>query len=120
MVELTLQIPNSLAAKIQSFGVWTSTVIEISLLNCTTKASLTAQEVVKFLENNPSHQEVLKFKVSEKAQNRLRNLLSANGERTLSKQEANELDELSKIENIFTMLKLKVAKDLKNETQNVS
>ena len=54
MVELTLQIPNSLAAKIQSFGGWTSTVIEISLLNCTTKASLTAQEVIKFLEKNPS------------------------------------------------------------------
>jgi hypothetical protein len=120
MVELTLQIPNSLAARIQSFGAWTSTVIEISLLNCTTKASLTAQEVVKFLEKNPSPQEVLKFKVSEKTQTRLRNLLTANGERTLSKQEAHELDELAKIENIFTMLKLTVAKGLKNEAQNVN
>ncbi len=120
MVEITLQIPNSLAAKIQSFGVWTSTVIEISLLNCTTKASLTAQEVVKFLETNPSPKEVLRFKVSEKAQSRLRNLLSANGERTLTKKEAIELDELAKIEHIFTMLKLQVAKDLKNNTQNVN
>jgi hypothetical protein len=120
MVELTLQIPNSLAAKIQSFGAWTSTVIEISLLNCTTKASLTAQEVIKFLEKNPSPQEVFKFKVSQKSQNRLRNLLSANGERTLTKQETVELDELSKIENIFRMLKLKIAKDLKDQTQNVN
>ena len=120
MVELTLQVPNSLAAKIQSLGAWTSTVIEISLLNCTTKASLTAQEIIAFLEKNPSPKEVLKFKVSEKSQNRLRNLLSANGERTLSKNEATELDELSKIEHIFTMLKLRVAKDLKSETQNVN
>lgn len=120
MVELTLQIPNSLAAKIQSFGVWTSTIIEISLLNCTTKASLTAQEAIKFLETNPSPKEVIGFKISEKGQNRLRNLLSANGERTLSKKEATELDELAKIETIFTMLKLRIAKDLKNETQNVN
>lgn len=120
MVELTLQIPNSLAAKIQSFGAWTSTVIEISLLNCTTKASLTAQEIIKFLEKNPSPQEVLNFKVSVKSQSRLRNLLSANGERTLTKQEETELDELSKIENIFRMLKLRVAKELKNQTHDVN
>ena len=120
MVELTLQIPNSFAAKIQSYGVWTSTVIEISLLNCNTKASLTAQEVIKFLEKNPSSKEVLSFKISDKAQNRLRNLLSANGERTLTKQEETELDELSKIENIFRMLKLRVAKESKNQTHDVN
>lgn len=94
--------------------------IEISLLNCTTKAALTAQEIINVLENNPSSEDVLKFKVSVKAQNQLRNLLNANGERVLSKQENIELDELSKIENIFRMLKLRVAKDLKTKTQNVN
>lgn len=120
MVELTLQIPNNLAARIQSFGVWTPTVIEISLLNCTTKASLTAQEVIKFLEKNPLPEEVLNFKVSEKSQNRLRNLLKKNSERPLSKQETNELEELGKIENIFTRLKLQIAKDLKTQSVNVN
>jgi hypothetical protein len=120
MIEMTLQLPNSLAARIQSFGVWTSVVIELSLLNCTTNASLTAQEIIKFLENNPSPKEVLNFKVSDKAQNRLRKLLSANNERTLTEKEELEMEELGKLENIFTTLKLRAAKDLKKEIQSVN
>lgn len=120
MIEITLRLPNYLAKKIQSSGVWTSVVIEISLLNCTTNASLTAQEIIKFLENNPSPKEILNFKVSDKTQNRLRKLLSANNERTLTEKEKLEMEELRKLENIFTMLKLKVAKDLKNEIQSVN
>lgn len=118
MVELTLQISNSLATKIQSFGIWGTAIIEISLLNCTTKAGLTAREIIVFLEKNPLPKEVLHFKVSEKAQNRLRNLLSKNREGILSNQELKELDELEKIEHIFSMLKLHIAHDLKNDTPN--
>ncbi|MBC7798887.1 MAG: hypothetical protein H7Z37_18615 [Pyrinomonadaceae bacterium] len=120
MVELTLQVSDSLATKIQSFGAWSAAILELSLLNCRTKAVLQSKEIVAFLEENPSQQEVLKFKASAKLQNRLRKLLAKNREAEISEIEVTELEELKKIEHIFVMLKIRIAKDLKESGSSVN
>ncbi len=113
MIELTLQVSDSLATKIQSCGAWSATILELSLLNCRTKAVWQAREVMTFLEKNPLPEEVLKFKASAKLQNRLRKLLAKNKEIRLSESEEMEMEELKKIEHIVVMLKIQLAKKLK-------
>ena len=66
-----MQVPNDLAKRIQPIGVWLPAIIELSLVGFKTLAAATAAEVIHFLSNNPSPQELLDYHVSNKAQKRL-------------------------------------------------
>lgn len=110
MIDLTLQVPDELAERIQPIGPWLPTVIELGLLGFRTKAAAVASEVVSFLSTNPSPQQVVEFQVSDDAQNRLRRLLALNSEGLLSEEESLELDELTQLEHVIIMLKARVAR----------
>lgn len=101
MVELTLQIPNSLAQQIQPISNWLPTIIELSVANfkCL-QVKKASDELIEFLSNNPTPKKVLKYKISDESQSRVSELLAANGERTLNSSEDNELDEWGKFNNI--------------------
>ena len=59
MVQLTMQVPDELARRIQPIGSWLPTVIELSLIGFKTLAAATAAETMQFLSKNPDPQEVL-------------------------------------------------------------
>lgn len=111
MVELTLQIPNSLAQQIQPITNWLPTIIELSVTNFkSSQVKKASDELIGFLSNSPTPQKVLKYKISDKSQNRVSELLSANGERTLNSIEEKELDEWSKFNHICIMLSAQTLK----------
>ncbi len=69
-------------------------------------ASQTIQdEVLSFLLSAPSAQQIVEFRASEEAQQRLRVLLDANRAGTLSDEERAELEEASQINHFVILLK---------------
>lgn len=110
MVEITMQLPEKLAARIGASGAWFPTIIELGLSSFRTRAALTAAELQSFLEANPLPEDVLAFRASPRSQLRLEKLLALNKTNLLSEKEELELDELEKIEHAVVMLKAQAAK----------
>lgn len=109
MVQMTMQLPDELVERLRPIGPWLATVIELGLVGFETLATKPAAEVIAFLSQNPSPQEVLDYHVSDEAQVHLRRLLALNEAGLLSSAEQTELDELEKLEHIIVMLKANVA-----------
>ena len=115
MVQMTMKVSDELAKRLHPIRSWVPTIIELSLVGFKTLATKTASEVIEFLANNPSFQEVLDYHVSERSQIRLRHLLTLNKAGLLGESEQIELDEIQKIEHIIIMLKAQVAEQLQKE-----
>ena len=111
MVEITMQVSKSLATRIQSFGDWSATIIELSLADFQFQsAKEAATGLISFLSQNPSPQKVFNYFISDKHQKRLDDLLNLNGEGEININERQELDEWMKFDHISTMLKIQAAK----------
>lgn len=109
MVQMTLQVPEDLAERIRPLRSWLPTILELSLVGYRTTATATATEVIEFLSQEPSPQEVLEFHASDRSQSRLQRLLALNEDGLLGEEEDRELEELQKIEHILVMLKAQLA-----------
>ncbi len=72
-------------------------------------------EVLSFLLSAPTPEDVIAFHASETAQMRLRYLLDANRNGTLSDMERAELEEASQIDHMMILLKAKAHKALQSE-----
>jgi hypothetical protein len=64
-------------------------------------------EVDDFLTSTPTPQQILAFRPSQAAQERLRSLLEANGSRALTAEEEAELHETLAVEQFMRRLKIK-------------
>ena len=111
MVEITMQVSKSLATRIQSFGDWSSTIIELSLADFQFQSTKEAStELMKFLSHKPSAQKVLDYFISGEHQKRLDDLLDLNGEGKISDLQKKELNEWTKINHISILLKASAGK----------
>jgi len=108
MVQMTMQVSNDLAKRIQPIRYWLPTILEIGLVGFKTAATETASEIIQFLSTNPSPQEVLAYQAPHRSQARLRRLLILNEAGVVGEMEQSELDELQKIEHIMIMLKTQI------------
>jgi hypothetical protein len=70
------------------------------------------EEVLTFLLSAPTPQQIIDFHASDTAQERLRYLLEANRQGTLSPAERAELDEASQINHFVMRLKAKAHETL--------
>ena len=112
MTEMTIQVRDSLAPQIQSFGGWFSTIIELAAANFKTSAPQKASaELIDFLSQNPAPPEVLDYSLSNDAQERVSLLLDLNREGEATEDDQNELDEWMKFEHICILLTAKAAKE---------
>ena len=105
MFELTMQVPGRLVHRLRPMSPWLAAILELSLVGFKTKAVETASEIIAFLSSVPHPQEVANYSVSERAQRRLRRLLTLNEAGLLSLEEQTELDEIERIEHIMVLLK---------------
>ncbi|HRV92138.1 MAG TPA: hypothetical protein P5526_08245 [Anaerolineae bacterium] len=112
MVEIKMQITDSLAQRLQPMYDWLSTVLELSLVGFKTPAVQTATEIIDFLATGPSSGEVIAYHVSDRAQERLRRLLAINEAGLASAEEQAELDEIERIEHIMVLLKAQAQEKL--------
>jgi hypothetical protein len=110
MVQMTMQVSDALAERIESISGWLPTIIELSLIGFKTTATAAASEVIEFLLQNPTPQAVLDYHISDQGQVRLRRLLALNEAGILSETEQLELDELQQLEHVIIMLKARIAR----------
>jgi NH3-dependent NAD+ synthetase len=122
MAELTIQVPDELAQRLEPFRdrlpeLLTRAVEAIlpstpsadllpSVAN-PTDAPIAYAELLDFLITQPTPEEIIAFKVSAEAQERIRTLLDKNREGTLSETETAELDLYEQLEHMMILLKAK-------------
>ena len=115
-VELTLQVPNRVARRLEPIRdrlpALLSQIAEAqppfsspSVMTRPVNIPLAYAEMIEFLVSGPPPREITAFKVSEKAQARLRKLLDKNRESLLTSAEQAELDLYEQIEHVMILLK---------------
>lgn len=112
MTQLTMELPDNLAARVRGMDRWLPTILEVSLLGLRTEATAVASELIQFLSSGPSAEEVLDFHISDEAQERTQRLLALNESGLLHTKENTELDELLEIERVVIALKTQIAGEL--------
>jgi len=71
-------------------------------------------EFVEFITSSPTLQEIIDFRLSEQADQRISDLLTANRTRRLSDAEEAELDEYLRLEHMVRKAKLRAQQKLGN------
>lgn len=112
MFEVTVKVPDRLAQRVRPMSPWLSTVLELSLAGFKTEAMQTVSEIIAFLSTGPLPDKVATYTISERAQQRLRRLLTLNEAGLLSLEEQAELNEIEQIEHIMIMLKTRTRQRL--------
>ena len=122
MAELTIQVPDELAQRLEPYRnrlpelltravenilpSTSSTDLLPSVAN-PTDAPVAYAEVLHFLVTRPTPQEIVAFKVSAEAQERIRTLLDKNRDGRLTETETAELDLYEQLEPMMIFLKAK-------------
>jgi len=109
MMQMTMQLPDRLAAELLPAQRWLPLVLELGLARLETPARTTANEIITFLLGNPSPAELLRYHVSARAQARLQRLLALNAAGLADTTEQQELDELQQIEHLLIKAKAQIA-----------
>jgi hypothetical protein len=112
MAQLTIEIPDALLPELEQLRsqlplLLTQWVKALRLDSPPPAPSTADQEVLSFLLAQPTAQEILQFKVSELAQDRLRDLLDRSREQNLSEAESLELNGYEQLDQLMQMLKIR-------------
>ncbi|MBD2773525.1 hypothetical protein [Iningainema tapete] len=120
MAEVTIQIPDELAQRLEPLQnrlpelllqlletTKESNKIESEVISNYTDIPTVYQEVLDFLIKGPTPEEITAFKVSTSAQTRLQTLLEKNREVKLTHMEVAELDVYEQLEHLMILLKAK-------------
>jgi len=123
MAELTIQISDELAGRLEPLQnrlpelLWQlldvanlPTNSQPTVKTETTDISAVYQEVLDFLIQRPTPEEIVAFKVSPQAQTRLSELLKKNRSTTLDSIELAELDVYEQLEHLMILLKARALK----------
>ena len=126
MAELTIQIPDELATRLEPLRERLPQLLLELLEAPSMKASTLGErttsanapttsvyaEVLDFLLQRPTPNEIAAFKVSSQVQERLRTLLEKNREATLNAEEMAELDVYEQLEHLMILLKARALNSL--------
>ncbi len=106
-----MQVSDSFAKRIQSFGVWSDVILELNLEEFKSDLVNRAKsDLLKFLTANPSAKDVLDFSLSDKFQDRVDYLLDLNGESSLESVDQKELQEWTRLNHWLILLAAKATK----------
>jgi hypothetical protein len=122
MAQLTIEIPDELAQRLAPYKNQISEIfanlVETSLrekftdkLDISSSPSPTELptylEIIDFLVNRPTSEQIANFKVSEQSQTRLRELLQKNRDINLISSEVAELNLYEQLDTLMTMMKVR-------------
>lgn len=133
MAELTIQIPDELALKLEPLRSRLPELLSQLLVSTNPSAEPLAiatanlqeipqayLEVLDFLVTRPTPQDIVAFKVSPEAQERLSSLLDKNREGTLTDSEFAELDVYEQLEHLMILMKARAVSTKRNSEGNAS
>ncbi|KOR34970.1 hypothetical protein H6G72_13000 [Planktothricoides sp. FACHB-1370] len=104
MPQITIEIPEKLAAKITQMGDRLPELLTLSLDQPALPAHI-YRYILDFLASNPTPEQIAAFSPTPEMQERLRLLLNRSHAGELTDAEQRELDEYENIEHLVIMLK---------------
>lgn len=114
MVEITIQVPESLAARIAEARDRLPEVLEVGLRDLPPLPTEVYRYVLEFLASNPSPQAIADFQPTPTMQDRISELLERNRAGKLTPPESAELDEYEKINRFVRKYKIQAMKNLQD------
>jgi hypothetical protein len=105
MIEMTIQVPDSLATELASVADRLPEVLAYGLGQLSPVPNQVYRDVLNFLISQPSPQELAQFAPSTETQAHVSALLERNRAGLLTAVEQSELDEYVRINHLVTMLK---------------
>ncbi len=105
MVEITIEVPESLADRLASMRARLPEVLAHGLDDLSPLPNQTYRYILEFLVSRPSREAVLNFAPTPEMQERVNELLEKNRTDRLTPAESAELDEYVRIDHLITMLK---------------
>ncbi|GBO55041.1 hypothetical protein APA_3091 [Pseudanabaena sp. lw0831] len=130
MAQLTIEIPDELAQKLAPYQnqiseIFANLVNTSSLLETITdKLDVSSTpsptelptylEIIDFLVNRPTSEQIANFKVPEKSQARLRELLQKNRDVNLVSSEIAELNLYEQLDSLMAMMKIRAYAAIKS------
>jgi hypothetical protein len=111
MAKITIDVPDDLLPRLEPLQRQLSTLV-VDWLNQAEVAPVSStaiayQEVLDFLMTRPTAADILQFKVSAVAQDRLRELLDRNRNQNLTHNEIAELNSYEQIDHLMRLLKIR-------------
>jgi len=105
MVEITIQVPESLAEQISEAQLQLPEILERGLEQSSSVPNQVYRQILEFLISQPSPEELLNFAPTDIVQQRVDELLEKDRAGVLTQLESAELDEYVRINHLITMLK---------------
>jgi hypothetical protein len=122
MAQLTIEIPDELAQRLAPYKNQISEIFT-NLVNTSLREKVTDKldisstpsptelttylEIIDFLVNRPTSEQIATFKVSDRSQTRLRELFQKNRDINLISSEAAELNLYEQLDTLMTMMKIR-------------
>jgi hypothetical protein len=116
MVEITLQIPENLAERLQPVREQLPEILEIGLEYSRPLSIRAYTQAIEFLATAPTPTEILTFRPSPAIQTEVNRLLDKSKTAVLSPEEEAELDRIGDLEHIFLALKARARQQVDQET----
>jgi hypothetical protein len=115
MLEMTIQVPEPLAAELVAQGDRLPEVLAYGLQRLPPLPNEIYQYILEFLVGQPSSAEVVRFGPTPAMQARVDELLEKNRAGTLTAADTKELDEYMRINHLITLLKARALPNLTPE-----
>ena len=112
MVEITLQVPESLADRLQPVREQLPDILEMGLRYSRPLSIRAYAQVLDFLATAPTPDEMIEFRPSPAIQTEIKRLLNKSKAEPLSPDEENELDRIGDLEHILIALKARARQQL--------
>lgn len=105
MVSLTIEVPETLAERLEQVRPRLSEVLALGLQELSPLPNQVYRHVLEFLASNPTDAELVEFGPTAEMQARVSDLLDQDRIRGLTAAEDQELEEYTRIDHFITMLK---------------
>ncbi len=116
MAELTIEIPDELAARLRPVQDRLAEIIELGLRELAPAQHGLYNEVIEFLASGPTPQQIVTFRPSQEAQERVAELLEKNRAGMLTPAEQAELDQYEELDYLMTLVKARARQHLAEQS----
>jgi hypothetical protein len=109
-VQLTIDIPDPLARRLEPEMAQLADIIEQGLASRRSKCSGMWREVASFLAHGPRAEEIVEFRPSQALADRSRELLYRNREGLITSEEQGELEDMASLDQFMLLVKAEARK----------
>jgi hypothetical protein len=104
-VQVTIELPENLADRVKAESQRLAELLARALRPKPLEMSALRREVLSFLARGPKPAEIVAFRASEAAAERMRELLQRNRDGALTPADEAEMDEIEEIDSLVSLLK---------------